>query len=387
MALEAEWHTKTTQKCNLPDKKDYTSDLHQLLSSYNICSKETVVRQYDHEVQGGSIIKPFVGIENDGPGDAGVICPIETIDSYEGIVIGHGLCPRYSDEDAYKMCANAIDEAIRNCVAVGGDPHRIAILDNFCWPDPVHHEINNPDGKEKLAQLVRANIALYVYSKAFMTPIISGKDSMKNDYMIGNIKISVPPTLLISAIGKVDDVRKCITMDVKQADDLIYVVGFTKNEMGKSEYAAINNLHGGSVPEVDAIQARQIYADLHNAIKKGLVASCHDCSEGGLAVALAESSFAGGLGIDASLEKAPIKGSLSNCELLFSESASRFVITVNPEYASDFEECFQKDVVSCIGKVRKDTKFKISGFEDKMLVDCDIFSLKNAWQTPLKVKL
>jgi phosphoribosylformylglycinamidine synthase len=187
--------------------------LQQVLSRYNICSKESVIRQYDHEVQGGSTIKPLVGACNDGPSDASVLRPI--LETWEGIVISSGICPRYSDIDAYHMMACAIDEAIRNNIAVGGNLKHMAGLDNFCWCDPVQSE-KTPDGEFKLAQLVRANMALYDYTTAFGVPCISGKDSMKNDYLIGDTKISIPPTVLFSAVSVIEDVHKCVTMDAKR---------------------------------------------------------------------------------------------------------------------------------------------------------------------------
>lgn len=387
MTLEATWKSKSPQPALLPLQTDYTGDLHSLLSRFNICSKERIVRQYDHEVQGGSVIKPFIGVANDGPSDAAVIMPVETALSHEGIVVGHGICPRYSDEDAYHMAANAIDEAIRNCVSVGADPSHIAILDNFCWPDPIYDPINNPDGKTKLAQLVRANKALYTYSKAFKTPIISGKDSMKNDYKIGNIKISVPPTLLISAIGIINDVRQVISMDVKYSGDLIYVLGITRNELGQSEYALMKHVKGGSVPSVDVKTANIIYSALHQTIKQGWIASCHDCSDGGLAVALAETALAGGLGLEISLKHLPMQGDLNDGELLFSESASRFVVSVNPSHAHDFEQNFPKHLAGCVGKVREDTKLQVMGLKGNLIIDAEIKSLKNSWQTPLNDNL
>ncbi|HEX9157850.1 MAG TPA: AIR synthase related protein, partial [Syntrophales bacterium] len=199
----------------------------------NICSKESVVRQYDHEVQGGSVVKPLVGAANDGPSDAAVVRPV--LESYEGVVVANGICPRYSDIDAYHMAACAIDEAVRNAVAVGGSLERLAGLDNFCWCDPVQSE-KTPDGHYKLAQLVRANLALYDYTRIYGVPCISGKDSMKNDYQIGDTKISIPPTLLFSVIGRIEDVRKAVTMDAKRAGDLVYVLGETKRELGGSEW-------------------------------------------------------------------------------------------------------------------------------------------------------
>jgi len=193
MKLQARWVAPQHKEPHLMPVKDMGAELQKMLARLNICSKESVVRQYDHEVQGGSVIKPLVGAYNDGPSDAAVIRPL--LDSLEGVVVAHGICPRYSDIDTYAMTACAIDEAIRNAVAVGADIDRLAGLDNFCWCDPVPSE-KTPDGEYKLAQLVRANQAIYDYTTVFGVPCISGKDSMKNDYQIGRTKISIPPTVL-----------------------------------------------------------------------------------------------------------------------------------------------------------------------------------------------
>lgn len=353
MKLDAEWLPKTFTPCEIPPS-DYTQDLLNLLARDNIRSKERIVRQYDHEVQGSTLLKPFVGVANDGPADAAIVSPQEL--EQVGIVVGHGICPRYSDLDPYVMTACAIDEAIRNCVAVGADPDFIAILDNFCWPDPI-------GDSHKLAQLVRSNQALYTYAKAFTTPLISGKDSMKNDYNMGGIKISIPPTLLISAIGKISDTSVAVSMDVKKPGDLVYLLGTTQNELGGSEYTAMKGILGGVPPSVNAKEAKELYRNLHKAIKKGIVASCHDCSDGGLAVALAESAFSGGFGMDILVP---------SVEHLFSESASRFVVTVDPVHASEFESIVPS---AQIGIVREDDLFKIASF-----IETDILTLKKAWQ-------
>ena len=193
------------------------------------------------------------------------------------------------------MAALAIDEAVRNNVATGGSLDRMALLDNFCWCDPVASD-RNPDGEYKLAQLVRANKALYDYTVIFGTPCISGKDSMKNDYMHGGLKISIPPTLLISAISRIRDVTKSVTMDFKEADDLILVIGTTHAELGGSEYFAHLGLTGNIPPKVDGKKARQTYRALERAIRSGIIRSAHDASDGGIGVTLAESAFAGDLG-------------------------------------------------------------------------------------------
>lgn len=184
-----------------------------MLGRLNICSKEYLIRQYDHEVKGGSVVKPLTGVKRDGPSDAGVIRPI--LESEAGLVISHGICPKYGDYDAYWMMANAMDEGIRNAVAVGADPDRMAGVDNFCWCDPVQSE-KTPDGEYKLAQLVRACKALSELCVAYGVPCISGKDSMKNDYTGGGKKISIPPTVLFSVLGIMDDVKKAVTSDFKK---------------------------------------------------------------------------------------------------------------------------------------------------------------------------
>ena len=293
LQIPARWVPPQTNEPQLPSP-DIDSTIKQLLGSLNICSKESVVRRYDHEVQAGTVVKPLTGIANDGPSDAAVVRPLA--DRFDGVVTAHGICPRFSDLDTYHMTANAIDEALRNYVSVGGNIDHVAGLDNFCWCDPVKSE-KTPDGEYKAAQLVRSNQALYEYCLAFGVPLISGKDSMKNDYQIGDTKISIPPTLLFSVIGKIDDVRQATTMDAKRAGDLVYLLGRTEDELGGSEYYALHGELGANVPKVDAQSAMNRYRSVNAAQKQGMIASCHDLSDGGLAVAVAETAFAGGLGI------------------------------------------------------------------------------------------
>src|SRR5207244_1864857 len=203
-----------------------TDTLLKILSSYNVCSKEWIIRQYDHEVQGGSVIKPLVGLQNDGPGDAAVVMPV--LGSNVGLAIGCGINPRYGDYDPYWMAASAIDEAVRNVVAVGADPSRIALLDNFCW--------GNTERPEVLGSLVRAAEACRDVALAYGMPFISGKDSLNNEYHSGDRQIVIPPTLLISALGRVPDVRRCVTMDLKEPGNLLFLIGVTTNEMGGQHF-------------------------------------------------------------------------------------------------------------------------------------------------------
>jgi phosphoribosylformylglycinamidine synthase len=380
MRLNAKWIRPRHEEPDFSEPEDMGRALKEMLSRLNICSKESVVRQYDHEVQGGSVVKPLVGAANDGPGDAAVIRPI--LESFEGVVVANGICPRYSDIDAYHMAACAIDEAVRNAIAVGGSLERMAGIDNFCWCDPVESE-KTPDGQYKLAQLVRANQALYDYTKIYGVPCISGKDSMKNDYIIGDTKISIPPTLLFSTMGKMEDVRKAVTMDAKKAGDLVYVLGETHNELGGSEWFALNGYIGNNVPKVDALKAKKLYDALSRAVKEGLVASCHDCSDGGLGIALAETAFSGGLGMNIDLSLVPTKGIERDDYLLFSESQSRFVVTISPEAKNKFEEIMEGSIIRETGSVTPGETLTIIGIHGNTIVEENINELKAVWQKPL----
>lgn len=356
--------------------------LKAMLARLNICSKEYAVRQYDHEVKGGSVVKPMIGVHCDGPSDAGVMRPLLDCDS--GIVLSHGICPKFSDYDAYWMMANAVDEAVRNAVAVGADPTRLAGVDNFCWCDPVQSE-RTPDGEHKLAQLVRANKALYDICLAYGLPCVSGKDSMKNDYTGGGRKISIPPTVLFSILGVIPDVTKAQTSDFKRAGDQIYVLGVTKRELGGSEVADELGFTGErkfSVPVVDMQGAYDRYRALYQAIREGFVSACHDLSDGGLGVALAEMAIAGRLGAAVDLALVPTAEELTLTELLYSESASRLLVTVPAEHAERFEALFDKEAVGCIGQVIKNPVLSfLSGGE--VVLREDVHDLADAFKSTL----
>ncbi|MCK4294064.1 MAG: phosphoribosylformylglycinamidine synthase subunit PurL, partial [Planctomycetes bacterium] len=283
---KAVWVTRKLSEPSLPAKDNYNDDLLQILSSYNVASKEWVIRQYDHEVQGGSVVKPLTGVNNDGPSDAAVIQP--KLNSDRGLAISCGMNPVYGDIDPYWMALAGIDEAIRNLTCVGGRSDKIALLDNFCWGDCTKPETFGP--------LVRAAQACYDGAMAFEAPFISGKDSLNNQFACEDgTKISIPSTLLVSAISIVDDINKCVTMDAKKTSNFLFIVGETKNELGGSHYYKINGELGANVPKLDLEMAPRIAKKISAAIAQGLIVSCHDCSEGGLAVALAEMAFAGGL--------------------------------------------------------------------------------------------
>ncbi len=381
MNLKAKWERRMVDEEPLAEPDDYAEALASVLRRWNVCSKEYVVRQYDHEVQGSSVTKPLTGRYNDGPADAGVVRP--DLASANGVVISHGICPKYSRFDTYNMVACAIDEAIRNNIAAGGSLKRMALLDNFCWSDPVLSE-KNPEGPYKLAQLVRANRALYDYTTLFGTPCISGKDSMKNDYMHNEIKISVPQTVLVSCISVIDDVEKIVTMDMKDPGDLVIIIGRTYGEMGGSEYFARFGRVGNIAPRVRGKEAKKTFQALEKAIRAGLIRSCHDISDGGLACCLAESAFAGDRGIEVDLTTVPTSGVHRDDILLFSESASRFVVTLGESDLDAFTKTLKGVSFGVIGRVQAGDRFQVKGLGGNTIIDTTIASLKEAWQAPFK---
>jgi phosphoribosylformylglycinamidine synthase len=350
----------------------FSEVLLKILAAPNVCSKEWIIRRYDHEVQGGTVVKPLVGAHDDGPGDAAVITPV--LGSFVGLAVGCGINPRYGDLDPYAMAAAAVDEAVRNVVAVGADPARIALLDNFCW--------GNTDRPEVLGSLVRAALACRDVAVAYGMPFISGKDSLNNEYQSGGRRVAIPPTLLISALGRVPDVRRCVTMDVKAAGNRLFLVGRTRDEMGGSHYHLVRGLEGGEVPQPDLGLAPQVFRGLHEAVRRGVVRSCHDLSEGGLAVAVAEMAFAGGVGIDVTR---PGPDGLPDEVLLFAESTTRFVAEVAPADVEAFRECLGPDVpLTEIGRTCPEPRLRIAGAGGEWLVWADLAILKEAWQKPLR---
>ncbi|MFL7807133.1 MAG: phosphoribosylformylglycinamidine synthase subunit PurL, partial [Anaerolineae bacterium] len=376
--LEAVWDARAEA---LGD--DYVADvdcnqaLLQLLASPNIASKEDVVRRYDHEVQGGTIVKPLTGIEDDGPSNAAVLRPLDPQIARgevgnKGIAVGCGINPRYGLVDPYAMAWAAIDEAIRNVVAVGTDPDSIALLDNFCWGNP-----NLPD---RLGGLVRAAQGCYDAALAYGAPFVSGKDSLNNEYVDPDgIKTPIPPTLLISALGFVNDVRQAVTMDLKSADNHLYVVGETRAELGGSALYGLANRLGRGVPAPVPAAIEHIRA-LHMAMEQGLVQACHDCSEGGLAVAAAEMAFAGGIGLALNLSALPRTADVQDEKTaLYSESSARFLVEISPQDVEAFERTMAGAPCACIGTTGG-KRLHIAGFDGTAAVDEDLDVLKAAWQ-------
>ena len=371
---EAVWKKPDVPKPEIPEKDDYSDDLKSILASWNVCSKEWVIRQYDHEVQGASVLKPLVGINNDGPGDAAVIAPV--LGSTRGLVVSNGMSPRFGDIDPYAMAASAIDEALRNIIAVGGNLDRVALLDNFCW--------GNTDKPDRLGSLVLAARACHDLSLVFGTPFISGKDSLNNEFKSGDETIVIPPSLLISAIGIIPDVTMSVSMDAKQPGNRIYIAGLTKKELGGSHYFALLNEIGNDAPQVEPELAKSVMETISAATGAGLVRSCHDCSEGGLAVTAAEMAFAGGLGMKLSLGTIPVSEAMRSDEILFSESNSRFILEVEPANHHAFEEALGDIPFACIGEVTSESYFVVTDSEGKSVINETISELKESWQKPLR---
>jgi phosphoribosylformylglycinamidine synthase len=383
---------------------DLTQALIALLAHPNICSKEQVVRVYDHEVQGATMVKPLVGAGNHGPGDATVLVPINDCrlpiadsmvaqsavgnqqSTIRGVALSAGICPQFTDLDPYAMAWAAIDEAMRNAVAVGADPDQIAILDNFCWGNP-----NLPD---RLGSLVRCAQGCYDAAIAYGTPFISGKDSLNNEYTAEDgRKHAIPGTLLISALGIVPDIHYATSMDLKQPGNLLYMLGDTRAELGGSHYSILDS---NSVTKRPAIQnpkskilnppqpvpdAIERLRALHKAMAAGVVQSCHDCSEGGLGVAIAEVCLAGRLGAEIDLATVPGANEIAHEDVvLFSESLSRFIVEVRPSDAQVFEAAMAGMPYARIGHVTNNHELHIRGQHGHTVISAAVSDLEKAWR-------
>ena len=370
MEKVAKWNAATFEEPTFSEPRDLGPYILKLLASPNIASREKVVRTYDHEVKGNTVLKPLHG-EYGGPSDAAVIKPLEN--SWKGIVISCGMNPNYGKIDPYWMAASAIDEAIRNNTAVGG--RRIALLDNFVW--------GSPEKPDRLGSLVRACKACYEFAKGFETPFISGKDSLYNESPLG----PVTPTLLITAVGITPDIRKAVSLDLKSPGNLVYLVGQTLAELGGSEYYRLKGFVGMSVPEVHIPQAKNVIDVIVRAIDTGCIRACHDLSEGGLAVAAAEMAFSGGYGIKLQLRGVPRAMEIDrNDFVLFSESNSRFLVEVAKKHASKFESIAKGVSHSIVGEVTKESQFCVYGLECEKMVDIEVSELLNIWRHGLEVE-
>jgi len=352
-------------------RADLTHVLVKVLKVWDVCSKEWIIRQYDHEVQGGSVSKPLQGIGS-GPGDAAVWNPLP--EQSPAVIVSHGINVRYGAIDPYWMAAAAIDEALRGIVAGGGSLRQVAILDNFC--------LGSPENPQILGGLVRMARACHDMAIAYRTPFISGKDSFYNQFQLRGETIAVPPTLLISAVGVLEDLRFAQTADLKKPGDALYVVGTTRRELGGSCYYQELGAVGNEVPKTDPALNRPVMDALAAANRKGLVRAIHDISDGGLGVALAEMTISGGLGLEADLSATPLEGSLSSAEILFSESTGRFIVEVPSGEEAEFEAAFEGLPVGRMGSVSDHDAFTLHDGRGQAVVNTTVDLLQAAWREP-----
>jgi phosphoribosylformylglycinamidine synthase len=385
--FDAEWRPPEARglvEPPLSPPADYGRTLHALLSRPNLCSREWIQRQYDHEVQGGSAVKFLVGHERDVPNDAVVTRPV--LESRRGLAVTQTLHPTASLIDTYWMIAASMDEAVRRLLAVGAKLDEIGAVDNFCWPNIQYHPTENPDGKYKAAQLVRACKALADFCREFEIPLLSGKDSMYVDGRLPGAfgerhKVSGLPAMQLTAASVVEDLLQCLTMDVKAAGDHVYVLGETRDELGASEYYEMLGYTGLNVPKLNAPEVLPLYRALETAIEEHTVASCRAVVRGGLAVHAAMCAFAGGLGMQLDLDRLPGPEDLRADQALFSESLGRFLVTVPVSEKARFEGLMEGRVRAHIGEVTEVPNLRIlSGGEP--IVNEPLAALKDSWRRP-----
>jgi phosphoribosylformylglycinamidine synthase len=386
--FDADWESPEDRGLTEPvlqEPSDYNRLMLDLLAKPNICSKEWICRQYDHEVQGTSVIKPLVGSGRDMNSDAVVLRPV--LNAKRGLVFSQALLPFYSAIDAFHMTACTVDEAVRRLMAVGGDFEHIGGVDNFCWPNIQYDPKKNPDGKFKAAQLVRSCRALRETCLAYGIPLLSGKDSMYVDgHLTGRYgethKVSALETLQFSATSVTPHIEKCITMESKFPGDPVYVLGVTGDDLGASEYYEHFGYLGLNVPKVSPGEFSKLYRALGEAIRRELVASAHGIYRGGLGVHLSLIAMGGNLGLDIELKDVVRDAPDRNDTILFSESPGRFVVTVDPKNRESFENLFSGLPCACIGTVTASPDVAISGLNGQTLVSLPVSELKTAWKRP-----
>lgn len=385
--FQAHWRSPASRGLTEPvmsEPKDYGRLLTDLLASPNVCSREWIQRQYDHEVQGTSVVKFLIGRRRDVPNDAAVLRPV--LSSRRGLAVTQALHPTYGQIDTYHMVEASIDECVRRLTAVGGVLDEIGGVDNFCWPSIQYDEQKNPDGRYKAAQLVRANWALRDMCLAYGIPLLSGKDSMYVDgHLPGTFgerhKVSGLPTMQFTAVTVVEDITRCLTMDAKMPGDWVYVLGTTRHELGGSEYYEKFGYVGVTVPKADPAGFFGLYRAVEAAVREGLLASCRAVGRGGIAVHGALKALAGNLGMDWDLGGVPATGDLSPAVMLFSESLGRFLVTVAPDRREAFEAHFKGWPVGLLGRVTEEPVFVIRDGSGREIVRESLEALGRAWRS------
>jgi len=374
----------------LSEPSDHAGCLLAMLARPNLASHEWIQRQYDHEVQGGSVVKPLLGVNHDIPSDAAVVRPV--LASTRGLALAQAIHPRYGAIDTHAMTAVTIDEAVRRVIAVGGDPDHIGGLDNFCWPEVRHDAARNPDGRYKAAQLVRACLALKTACLEMGIPLLSGKDSM---YIDGSLpgafgerhRVSGRPALQFTTVSLVPDVRRAADLVAKRPGDRLYALGATRDELGGSEYYALFDLLGSRAPTVDHARAFALYRALAAALRDELVSAAHGIYRGGLGVHLAWMAMAGGLGLEVDLARVPCENDsggvvLRNDVLLYSESGGRLLVTVPEDRQEEFEARMAGHACAAIGQVTREPRLSVRGIAGEGILDVPVERLWQAWKRP-----
>jgi phosphoribosylformylglycinamidine synthase len=376
--LRAEWSSPTGADPQIETPTDLGPTILKLLAMPDVRSKEDVVRTFDHEVQGGTVVKPFVGVDQSGPSDATVLWPLDTVEAAtgtlpeKGVALSVAINPQLGKVDPYAMAWALVDEALRNAVAVGADPDQVAILDNFCW--------GNPKLPDRLGGLVRCARGCHDAAVAYRAPFISGKDSLNNEYTgADGDKHAIPGTLLVSALALVPSVHQTVTMDLKQAGNALYMVGATQAELGGSVWYRLHGELGVSVP-MPPTGALEDLRRLHQAIRRGTVRSCHDCSEGGVSLAVAEMALAGHHGAQLDLAALPGAKTLADPIRAFSESCTRFIVEVASGQEAAFEDAMKGTPCARVGEVRADDKVVLSGEGGTVVASLSVAELTQAWR-------
>ncbi len=383
--FEAHWLPPTWRGLSEPvlgGRMDLEGLLLDLLDSPNLCSREWINRQYDHEVQGTSVVKPFCGPRQEVPSEAAVILPV--LEGRTGLAMAQVLNVDYGDIDTYHMVTASVEEALRRVVAVGGDPEQVGGVDNFCWPSIQYHPRENPDGRYKAAQLVRACWGLRDACLALGIPLLSGKDSMYVDgHLTGrrgvSLRVSGPPTMMFTATAPVPGLERVQTLEPKLAGDWVYLLGLTGDELGGSALYRLLGHRGLNLPRVDFEHSRRLCAGVARALERGLAASVCVPARGGLGYALARMVLAGELGLEIDLDLVPAEEGLEPMRRLFSESTGRLILTVDPERAAELEELLQEVPWARVGRVTRRKHLVISG-GGRRLVDLTWGRLRRAYR-------
>jgi phosphoribosylformylglycinamidine synthase len=351
---------------------DLGDDLLSVLGDFAVGSREPIIREYDHEVQGNTLLKPLAGAEGDAPQDASVV---RIDDSDKLMAMGLSLLPEWGKTDPLAMGKGTVDECVRSLVVSGANPDKIALLDNFC--------VGNPDNPQELGMLVETCKGMAEAAEAYGAPFVSGKDSFYNYFETDDGAVSIPTTCLISGMGVIDNESNVTGSSVRRNDSLIAVIGGTDSSMGGSVYARIKDQTGNKVPETNFDAALSSYRSFHQAVSEDLVLAAHDVSEGGLAVAAAEMAFSMIAGMEIDLDALPVNGDLTNVEKLFAESSSRILIECESESIDRIQEIFSESAFAVIGRTEsshKSLRFKSDGVN---IIDNEIESLKETWKNVL----